>query len=688
MITLSAFAGFCFGVRRATDNAEALISQKGENTLICTLGKLIHNEQYSEHLAKNGVKEVTSKDIEALYEKAKNGTLVTLITRTHGIEKETQKTLEAYAKACSNFKIVDSTCPYVKKIHKIAKEESGKGSVIFVIGQKDHPEVLSIKSYIEGEGHIFASADELENHLKSGNYTEKSVVMVAQTTQKLSEWKKCQEIIKKYCTNAKIFDTICNVTEERQAEAEKLSQESDLMIVIGGRDSSNTSKLYQICRAQSDNVYWIQTKHDLPTDKISALYEEGKINKIGITAGASTPDSIIQEVKKTMTEIMESFAELFEASEKERPRIYKGAVVKGIVMSISENEICLDLGVKQTGSIKRDEITSDNDVNLNDLFKIGDEIEAKVLTTSDKDGEITLSKKAVDDIKNWDKIVEYQANGDVVEAVISREVKGGVIAVVDGVDVFVPASMSGVSKDGSLSALVKTTQKLKIVEIKADKRRAIGSIKEVLKAERKQAQDEFWASLEEGMSFQGPVKSVTKYGAFVDLGAVDGLVHITELSWKKIKHPSEVVNVGDVINVFVKSFDKEAKRISLGYKTEEDNPWNIFKAQYADGDVVSVKIVSLASYGAFAEIISGVDGLIHISQIADKKIEKVEDILKKDDVVEAKIVGIDDEKQKVSLSIRALLPEAPKAEDAEEFSPEDLTTEVVSEESTEGTDEE
>ncbi|MBQ8738917.1 MAG: bifunctional 4-hydroxy-3-methylbut-2-enyl diphosphate reductase/30S ribosomal protein S1 [Clostridia bacterium] len=688
MITLSAFAGFCFGVRRATDNAEALISQKGENTLICTLGKLIHNEQYSEHLAKNGVKEVTSKDIEALYEKAKNGALVTLITRTHGIEKETQKTLEAYAKACSNFKIVDSTCPYVKKIHKIAKEESGKGSVIFVIGQKDHPEVLSIKSYIEGEDHIFASADELENHLKSGNYTEKSVVMVAQTTQKLSEWKKCQEIIKKYCTNAKIFDTICNVTEERQAEAEKLSQESDLMIVIGGRDSSNTSKLYQICRAQSDNVYWIQTKHDLPIDKISALYEEGKINKIGITAGASTPDSIIQEVKKTMTEIMENFAELFEASEKERPRIYKGAVVKGIVMSISENEICLDLGVKQTGSIKRDEITSDSDVNLNDLFKIGDEIEAKVLTTSDKDGEITLSKKAVDDIKNWDKIVEYQANGDVVEAVISREVKSGVIAVVDGVDVFVPASMSGVSKDGSLSTLVKTTQKLKIVEIKADKRRAIGSIKEVLKAERKQAQDEFWASLEEGKSFQGPVKSVTKYGAFVDLGAVDGLVHITELSWKKIKHPSEVVNVGDVINVFVKSFDKETKRISLGYKTEEDNPWNIFKAQYADGDVVSVKIVSLASYGAFAEIISGVDGLIHISQIADKKIEKVEDILKKDDVVEAKIVGIDDEKQKVSLSIRALLPEAPKAEDAEEFSPEDLTTEVVSEESTEGTDEE
>jgi 4-hydroxy-3-methylbut-2-enyl diphosphate reductase len=682
MITLSAFAGFCFGVRRATDKAEMLISEKGENAVICTLGKLIHNEQYSEYLAKNGVNEISSDEIDALYEKAKSGAYVTLITRTHGIEKETQKTLEAYANGCSNFKVVDSTCPYVKKIHKIALEKSGENAVIFVIGQKDHPEVLSIKSYIEGEGYVFANASELEDHLKTSNYGEKEVILVAQTTQKLSEWKKCQEIIKNYYTNAKIFDTICNVTEERQTEAQKLSQESDLMLVIGGRNSSNTSKLYQICKSQSENVYWIQTKDDIPFDKISALSQKGKINKIGITAGASTPDSIIQEVKKVMENIIreDDFAALFEASERERLRIYKGAVVKGIVMSISENEICLDLGVKQTGSIKRDEITSDNDVDLNELFKIGDEIEAKVLTTSDKDGEITLSKKSVDDIKNWDKIVEYQANGDVVEAVISREVKSGVIAVVDGVDVFVPASMSGVSKDGALSSIVKTTQKLKIVEIKADKRRAIGSIKEVLKAERKQAQEEFWANLEEGMTFEGPVKSVTMYGAFVDLGPVDGLVHITELSWKKIKNPSEVVKVGDVIKVFVKSFDKETKKISLGYKTDAENPWTIFKGQYADGDVVSVKIVSVASYGAFAKIIDGVDGLIHISQIADKKIEKVEDVLKKDDVVEAKIVGIDDEKQKVSLSIRALLPEAPKA-DEEEFSAEDLTTEtVVSEE--------
>lgn len=678
MITVSEHAGFCFGVRRATDNAEALIREKRENDIVCTLGKLIHNEEYNKWLSCRGVNIVTKDDLEGLIDKARQGANVTLITRTHGIEKETQERLEAYANECSNFKIVDSTCPYVKKIHKIVKENSSEARTVFLIGQKDHPEVLSIKSYIEGDGYIFANAEELEAHLKSQNYTETPLVMVAQTTQKLSEWKKCQEIIKKYCTNAKIFDTICIVTEERQTEAQRLSAETDLMLVIGGKDSSNTSKLYQICKGQSENVYWIQTKDDIPFDKI------GTAKKIGITAGASTPDSIIQEVKKAMSNIMEeNFAELFAASEKETPKIYKGAIVKGIVMSISENEICLDLGVKQTGSLKRAEITQDNDVKLSDLFKIGDEIEAKVIAKNDKDGEITLSKKAVDDVKNWEKIVEYQANGDVVEATITKAVKGGVIASVDGVEVFVPASMTGVGKDKDLSELEKTTQKLKIVEIKADRRRAIGSIKAVLKEERKAAQDAFWASLEEGMTFEGPVKSLISYGAFVDLGGVDGLVHITELSWKRIKHPSEVVKVGDVITVFVKSFNKEEKKVSLGYKTDAENPWNIFRSQFAEGDTVSVKVVGVTKFGAFAQIVDGVDGLIHISQIADKKIENVTDIIKAGDVVDVKIVGIDDENKKVSLSIRALLPEAPVEEAPVEEAP---AEEAPAEEAAEATD--
>ncbi len=656
MIEVSENAGFCFGVRRATDTIEELIKSKGEGDVICTLGKLIHNEQYCDYLSQNGVREVTGEMLDELFLLAKQGRRVTLVTRAHGIERELKERLEKYSKECDLFKAIDATCPYVEKIHKIAKENSNKEKHFFIIGGRDHPEVRSIWSYIEGKGHICANSDELESELNQINDLDNGVVMVAQTTQKLSEWKKCQQIIKKYCTNEKIFDTICSVTEKRQAEALRLSSLCDAMLVIGGKDSSNTAKLYQICSSNAKKAFWIQTKDDIPFDEIDAT------DKIGITAGASTPDSIIQEVKKTMSEIMENFAELFEASEKETQKIYKGAIVKGIVMSISENEISLDLGVKHTGVIKRDQITSDNEVKLSDLFKIGDEIEAKVIAKSDLDG-ITLSKKVVDDVKNWGKIVEYANDGTIVDAVVTKATKGGVLASVDGVEVFVPASMTGLGKDKDLGELVKTTQRVKIVEIKEDRRRAIGSIKAVLREEKKAQEEAFWASIEEGKVIEGPVKSITPYGAFVDLGGVDGLVHITELSWKRIKNPSEVVSVGDVIKVFVKAFDKDAKKISLGYKTDDQNPWNVFKSKYAENDVAEVKIVGITSFGAFAEIVDGIDGLIHISQIASKKIDNVAAALKVGDIVEAKIVGIDDEKQKVSLSIRALLPEEAVAEE-------------------------
>ena len=362
-----------------------------------------------------------------------------------------------------------------------------------------------------------------------------------------------------------------------------------------------------------------------------------------------------------MSEIMENFAELLAEAEAERVKIYKGATVKGTVMSISETEIRLDLGAKSTGVITRDNMNIDNAQKLTDVFAIGDEVEAKVEATSDVDGIITLSKKAIDDVKNWEKIVAYANDQTVVEAKIVKAVKGGVVAVVDGAEVFVPASMTGLNKDEDLSKLAGTVQKMKIVEIKDGRKKAIGSIKVVLKEERKAALEAFWASLEDGMVFEGPVKSLTSYGAFVDIGGVDGLVHITELSWRRIKHPNEVVKVGDVIKVFVKSFDKEAKKVSLGYKTDEMNPWNIFKSKYAEEDVCEVKIVGVTTFGAFAEIVPGVDGLIHISQIADKKIDSVANVLKVGDVVEAKIVGIDDENKKVSLSMRALLPVAEEA---------------------------
>ena len=673
MIIVAKNAGFCFGVRRATDIVEELIKNKGEHDIVCTLGKLIHNEQYSEYLTRNNVVELDAKQIDKYYEKATQGKAVTIVIRTHGIEREVEALLRSYEEKTPNFKVVDTTCPYVKKIHKIADEQSKNGEMFFIIGQESHPEVKSIISYVNGTCLVFPDDTALLEHLEKNTY-DCTVNMVAQTTQKLSLWENCQKILKKHCTNAKIFDTICSVTETRQTEAGALAKKCDAMLVIGGKDSSNTSKLAQICKGFCEKTFWIQTKNDIDLGKI------GDAINIGITAGASTPDSLIMEVKETMSEIREeSFAELFakECENGAKVKIYTGATVTGTVMSISENEIRLDLGTKVTGVITRDQITDSNDEKLSDLFKIGDAVDASVISVSDRDGIAILSKKKVDGIKNWEKIVGYLASGETVSAKITEATKGGVVALIDGVRVFIPASMTGISKDGDISALVGTSQEVKVVEIKEDKKKAIASIKAILREKAKAEKEAFWASVEEGAEFEGTVKSLASYGAFVDLGAVDGLVHITELSWKRLKHPSEVVSVGDKIKVFVKSVDKENGKISLGHKTDDQNPWNIFKSKYNEGDTAEVKVVGVTTFGAFAQIVPGVDGLIHISQIADKKIDSVANVLKVGDVLEAKIVGIDEENHKVSLSSRALLPEA--EETTEEPAAEEAVAEATEE---------
>ena len=680
MITVAENAGFCFGVRRATDTVEALIKSEDKSS-VYILGQLIHNEEYIKYLEQNGVFEISPNDIDELYERAKNGEKITVVIRTHGIEKGIHEKLQRCDATEENFTLVNCTCPYVTKIHKIASENSGKKEILILIGKKDHPEVMSIMSHVQGDGYVFADASELENFLiqikKDQNLTNFSLNMVAQTTQKLTEWEKCQKILKKHCTNAKIFDTICSVTGIRQREAEELSQKCDVMIVVGGKGSSNTAKLVQVCEKNCAKTFWVQTSYDIPLNKI------GHAKNIGITAGASTPDSLIQEVKGTMSEIMENQIEKEDfgkmLDEMESVKLYTGATVTGTVMAISENEIRLDLGTKVTGIITRDQITDSNEVKLQELFQIGDQVEASVISKSDRDGVAILSKKKVDSVKNWAKIVEYANTQETVEAKVTEITKGGVVCDVDGVRVFVPASMTGIAKDEDMNVLANTKQQIKIVEIKDEKKRAIGSIKAVLREQKKANEEKFWSSLEEGMVFEGPVKSIVSYGAFVDLGDVDGLVHITELSWKRIKNPSEVVSVGDVIKVFVKSFDKEAKRISLGYKTDDMNPWNIFKSQYSVGDVALVKIVGITTFGAFAEIVAGIDGLIHISQIADKKIDSVANVLKVGDVVSALIKEIDDEKQKVSLSMRALLEDNDEAEAVEEAAEEAQAEEAVEE---------
>ncbi len=656
-IQIANHAGFCFGVRRATDCAEKAL-EAGEGR-IYTLGRLIHNDGYTENLRSRGVSEISADDIDGICRMAETGEKVTVIIRAHGEIKENVDKLKNCEKEYPNLRVLDCTCPYVIKVRRIAEQNSGGGKLFILIGAKDHPEVKGIVSCCVGDWKVFSGADELQRWITSENAPKEediTITLAAQTTQKLSEWKKCLEIIKKVYTNALIFDTICNVTEERQTEAARLAAESDAMIVIGSRGSSNTVKLYEICKSVCRDTFLLENASTLREVDIP------RCNNISITAGASTPFSVIQEVKQTMSE--KNFAELLEESMK---TLNTGDIVTGVVTSISQNEITLDLGTKTTGVIVHDKLTDDPSAKLDEMFKIGDEVKAKVIRVSDIEGIAMLDKLRVDSEQNWYGIVAKYESGEAVEGKIVEVVKGGLIISIDSVRVFIPASLSGVSKDAgpeALQALVGTTQKVKIIEIKEDRKRAFASIRAVQREERKAREEAFWSQVEVGQIFEGPVKGLTNYGAFVDLGCVDGMVHTSELSWRRIKHPSEVVKVGDVIKVYIKALDREKGRISLGYKTEDMDPWNIFMSKYSVGDTASVKIVSLMPFGAFAEVVPGADGLIHISQIADHKIATPAEVLKVGDVVDAKVTAIDEENRKISLSIRALIEDAAAEADA------------------------
>lgn len=654
-ITVASLAGFCFGVSRAVDTVESAIKDGGT---IFTLGKLIHNPGFIRDLEERGVTVIDSEDIERVAAEASSDRPAVICTRAHGITHDLTDRLCNLEASNPFFKVRDCTCPYVKKIHKIAMDETSENTVLCVLGDENHPEVRGIVSYANGDYLVSPTADGLVNGLKDGKFEGKTPVLVAQTTQNLLEWKKTLKIFEKLYTNAKIYDTICSVTECRQDEVLKLSRKMDMMIIIGGRDSSNTNKLFEISKNNLQLSFLIEDASSIPLQYVQPHM------KVGIAAGASTPGKIIQEVQNIMSENIEkTFEEMLEESI--RP-IKNGDRVKGIITSVSDNEIHVAIDcVKFTGIITYDELTDDPSVKLAEAYKVGDEIEVKVLKVNDAEGTVALSKKKIDVDKNWQVVVDASANGEILDAKIVEVVKGGIIGLCDGVRVFIPASQSGLPKDADLHTLQGETKKVKIIDINEQRKRVVASIRVVEREENKAKRDAFWAQVEEGQQYRGEVKSLMSYGAFVDLGGVDGMVHSTELSWRRIKHPSEVVNVGDVIDVTVKAVDKEAKRISLTYKTPDMDPWKIFTDKYAEGDVATVKIVSLMEFGAFAEVVPGADGLIHVSQISLEKIAKPSDVLKVGDEVEAKITKIDLEARKISLSMKALLiPEEPAVEEA------------------------
>ena len=652
MITVAKTAGFCFGVSRAVDLVEKLLD---EGKKVTTLGPIIHNPQMVESLAQRGVKiadtpEQTDKD-------------TTLVIRSHGVTLDVMNRIEQ-----CGLSFRDATCPFVKKIHKIVAEDSAAGEIVLIAGDESHPEIKGIIGHLSGEYHTFCDCQELATLLdKFPEWKNKPLCMVAQTTFDIKEWKNSLKMLQKVCTNGKIFDTICSATSDRQTEAEKLAKQSDVMIVIGGRHSSNTNKLYRICKSCCENTYLIESKEELPLDSIRGA------EKIGVTAGASTPASIIKEVLVTMSEEIknteESKAENFEELLEESFKNYNtNGRVRGIVVGVTPTEVRVDVGRKQTGIVPLSELSNDPNAKTEDLVQMGDELDLIIMKTNDQEGTILLSKKLVDSQKGWDEIADAYENKTVVHGVVTDVIKGGVLALTNGIKVFIPASQATATRGEALEGLLKKEVDFRIIETtgKNNRRRAVGSIRSVLEDERKKKEEEFWANAEVGKVYNGVVKSLTSYGAFVDIGGIDGMVHISELSWKRIKHPSEVVNVGDQVEVYIKALDQEKGKISLGYKKAEDNPWEILKNQYPEGTVCEVEIVGLTQFGAFARIIDGIDGLIHVSQISNERVEKPEDVLSVGQKVTVKITAIDFEKKRISLSMKAAFDNNAAEEEAAE----------------------
>lgn len=655
-IIIAKTAGFCFGVRRAVSIAE---NTAVKYTNCVTLGPLIHNKSVTDRLMSMGVSEIST------VAEAKENDMV--IIRSHGIGKNEFELLRS--NGC-NF--VDATCPDVAKIHRIVHEESEKGRLVVIIGEKTHPEVIAISQWcdecviLETPGDVDAF---LMNNTEYGANTPISVV--SQTTMSANVLSKYVAKLKKQYTNIDIFDTICRATSKRQLEAEELSKKCDAMIVIGGKHSANSKRLADICRKNCDFVRFIETAAEIDPDEFK------NVGLLGITAGASTPAWIIKEVNQKMsdetkvvesTEENESFEEMLEKSIK---TLHTGEKVVGIVAAIGPTEVSVDLGTKHSGYIPLTELSDDPNANVSDLVKVGDEIETFVIRVNDVEGTVMLSKKRLDAVRIWDDIGDAKTSRDILEGVVTEENKGGVVVNVKGIRVFVPASQTGLPRGAEMSQLLKQKVKLVITEFNQGRRRVVGSIREAARAERKAKADAVWNEIEIGKHYDGVVKSLTSYGAFVDIGGIDGMVHISELTWNRIRHPSEVVSVGDNIDVYVISFDKEKNKISLGHKDKSQEPWKKFNDLYSVNSVAQVKIVKLMPFGAFAEIVPGVDGLIHISQIADRRIGKPDEVLSEGQLVDAKIVEINEETKKVSLSIRALIQGEKAVEEQADVTAED-----------------
>ena len=651
-IRVAESAGFCFGVKRAIEMAYEAI---GVEPKIYSYGQLIHNKTVTDDLASKGLEIVENLD---------GLTEGTLLIRSHGVGKALYDEAEA-----KGLKILDGTCPFVKKIHNIVHDKLAEGMGIIIVGDGTHPEVIGINGWCENAAVIL----EDEEAAKTKEIPEKEkYAVVVQTTFRQAKLDKILEILQDRGVNMEVHNTICSATEKRQTEAEELSKTVDKMIVIGGKNSSNTQKLVEICAKNCGNTVHIETICDL------VLNNFGKDDKIGITAGASTPPAIIKEVVVTMSEALENAVQNLGGSEEATfeqmleeslVTLHTGDVVKGTVIQVVNEEVSVNLGFKSDGIIARGEFSSDPTVIPSKTVQPGDEIEVFVVRVNDGDGNVMLSRKRIEAQKGIEEIEAAYNDKAVVTGTVTNVVKGGLIAVVNGVNVFIPSSQVSNRFIEDLSVFNGQELEFNIIEVDRVKRRFIGGRKALVEQEIAAKRAALFETIQAGSRVNGTVSRLTDFGAFVDLGGVDGLIHISEMSWGRISNPKEVLKEGEEVEVFVLDVDKEKGKISLSLKDADKNPWKLAAEKYAVGSIVEGKVVRMVPFGAFVELEPGVDGLVHISQIANKHVVKPEDELKVGEIINVKVLEVNPEQKKISLSKRqadAPVEEAPAEEAATE----------------------
>lgn len=650
-IILAETAGFCFGVKRAVDTVYQEVEQ---NAPVYTYGPIIHNEEVVNDLQQRGVTVLHD------FDELKQIHTGSVVIRSHGVEKQVYDRIQE-----QGLKLVDATCPFVLKIHKIVQEESEKGNRILIIGSNDHPEVEGIKGWCKTEPIVVEQAEDIDFiDLAPGE----KLVIVSQTTFNNKKFQDLVEIISKKGYDICAYNTICNATEARQKETAQIAKEADAMIVIGGKNSSNTQKLYAISKNECANTYYIQTLVDLDLTAFES------VSRVGITAGASTPNNIIKEVHDSMSEL--SFEELLQEEEKNSIQIAPGKLVEGEVLSVKPDEIIVNINYKSEGVIPRNEYTNQPNADLTTMVQVGDKISAKVVKNNDGEGQVLLSYKRVAQDKANDRLEAACESGEVLTGKVVQVLEGGLTVLFEESRVFIPASLVSDSYEKNLEKYMDQEVEFVITECNPRKRRVIGNRKMLLVAQKEEAQKALFEKIEVGMTVEGTVKNVTDFGAFIDLGGADGLLHISEMSWGRVENPKKALKVGDTVKAFIK--DIQGTKIALSMKFPEQNPWASAAEKYAVGTTVTGKVARMTDFGAFIELEPGVDALLHVSQISKEHIEKPSSVLTVGQEVTAKVVDFKEADKKISLSIKALLP----SDEETEEQPED-TTEETTEEATE-----